>query len=222
MAGKNASPLAQDDSASPAAAQNKTPSASSLTRTVALVGLMGAGKSVIGRRLASALKARFRDADDEIERAAGMKIPEIFESFGEPYFREGERRVIARLLSDPPHVLATGGGAYMDAETRAHMHENAVTVWLKADLDTLTKRCEKRNSRPLLKKGSVRETLGRLIQERYPVYGDADVTVESRDEPHAEIVQRVVEALRAQGVLVASEDPSGNAADPAKPGGPEA
>ncbi|MEL6979903.1 MAG: shikimate kinase [Pseudomonadota bacterium] len=170
-----------------------------LGRTVALIGLMGAGKSAVGRRLAAALSAPFRDSDDEIERAAAMRIPEIFERYGERYFREGERRVIARLLRDPPHVLATGGGAFMAADTRALLQSRAHVVWLRADLDTLAARCGRRDDRPLLKHGDVRETLGRLIELRYPVYEEAESVVDSMDGPHAAVVDAVLARLEAAG-----------------------
>ena len=133
----------------------------SLPRTVALVGLMGAGKSAIGRRLAQRLGLPFVDADDEIERAAGCSISEFFERFGETEFRAGERRVIQRLLEGPPHVLSTGGGAYIDPETRALMREKALTVWLRAELDVLYERVKKRTHRPLLREGNPREILSR-------------------------------------------------------------
>lgn len=170
-------------------------------KSLALIGLMGSGKSAVGRRLAATLKLPFYDADDEIERAAGMSIPEIFESFGEPHFRDGERRVIARLLAGAPHVLATGGGAYMDAATRAALAEAAVTVWLRADLDTLTARCRRRDNRPLLKGVDVRAKLSELMRERYPVYAEADVTVDTHEEAHIVAVRAVVAALRGGGWL---------------------
>jgi shikimate kinase len=173
-----------------------------LRRTVVLIGLMGAGKSTVGRRLAEALGAAFRDSDDEIASAAGMEIPDIFAELGEPAFRLGERRVIARLLQGPPHVLATGGGAFMDAETRAVIREAAVSVWIRADLDTLVERTSRRNDRPLLKTGDPREILARLIAQRHPVYAEADVTVESRaGGPHEEVVAAIVAALEARGAL---------------------
>ena len=173
-----------------------------LNRHVVLVGLMGAGKSAIGRRVASRIGARFRDADTEIEKAAGMRISDIFSVHGEAEFRIGERRVIARLLSGKPAVLATGGGAYMDDETRALLKESATTIWMRAELDTLVRRCAKRANRPLLKNGDPREILRNLMEVRYPIYGEADVTVESRDEPHEYAVEAIVESLRARGDLV--------------------
>ena len=166
-----------------------------LGRTVVLVGLMGAGKTTIGRRLAQRLEMRFVDADEEIERAAGLTVREIFARFGEAEFRSGERRVIARLLAEPPLVLATGGGAFMDSETRAEIKRQAISIWLKADLDLLEKRVSRRNTRPLLANGNARETLERLMAERYPIYAEADITVEARDQPQGHMVQVITEAL---------------------------
>ena len=168
----------------------------SVPRTVALVGLMGAGKSAIGKRLALRLGLPFVDADDEIERAAGCSIAEFFERFGEAEFRAGERRVISRLLAGPPHVLSTGGGAYMDAETRALMRAHAITVWLRADLEVLYDRVRKRTHRPLLRQGDPREILGRLMSQRYPVYAEADVVVDSTAQPADITTDQVLEALR--------------------------
>ena len=168
----------------------------SVPRTVALVGLMGAGKSAIGKRLAIRLGLPFVDADDEIERAAGCSIAEFFERFGETEFRAGERRVISRLLAGPPHVLSTGGGAYMDPETRALMRHHAITVWLRADLEVLHDRVRKRSHRPLLRQGDPREILARLISQRYPVYAEADIVVESTAQPAEVTTEQVLEALR--------------------------
>jgi shikimate kinase len=168
----------------------------SVPRTVALVGLMGAGKSAIGKRLALKLGLPFVDADDEIERAAGCSISEFFERFGEAEFRAGERRVIARLLAGPPHVLSTGGGAYMDDETRALMRAQAITVWLRAELDVLYDRVRKRTHRPLLRQGDPREVLARLISQRYPVYAEADLVIESTAQPAEVTTDQVLEALR--------------------------
>ena len=172
-----------------------------LARTVVLVGLMGAGKSAVGRRLAARLGAAFRDADDEIETAAAMSIPEIFSKFGEPYFREGERRVIARLLTERPHVLATGGGAFMDPATRDAVQAGAVSVWLKAGLDTLVHRCGRREDRPLLQGKDIRAVLADLIETRYPTYAEADVTIESLDEPHERAVEKIIAGLEAAGAF---------------------
>ena len=169
----------------------------SLPRTVALVGLMGAGKSAIGRRLAQRLGLPFVDADDEIEHAAGCTIGEFFEKYGEAEFRAGERRVIARLLDEPPRVLSTGGGAYMDAETRALMRVKAVTVWLRADLDVLYDRVRRRGHRPLLRQGDPKEILGRLMTQRYPVYAEADLVVDSTAQPADRTTEQVIEALQA-------------------------
>jgi len=166
-----------------------------LHRTVALVGMMGAGKTSVGKRLAARLEVPFRDADQEIEDAAGLTVAEIFAKFGEPYFRDGERRVIARLLGEPPHVLATGGGAIMDEATRAGMKSAAFTIWLKAPVGLLLSRVKKRDTRPLLKDGDMRQTMEKLLQLREPVYAQADMTIESADEPHGASVDRIVEAL---------------------------
>lgn len=164
-------------------------------KSVVLVGLMGAGKSHIGRRLAQRLKLPFTDADHEIEKAAGRSIEDIFREFGEDEFRQGERRVIARLLDEDKIVLATGGGAFMNDETRARILENSISVWLRADLDLLIKRTSRRDNRPLLKTGDPREILQRLIDERYPVYALADVVVDSVDGPGGTTVNRVIDGL---------------------------
>ena len=166
-----------------------------LDRSVVLVGLMGAGKTSVGRRLASRLGVSFIDADAEIETAAGCTISEIFETHGEAAFRDGERRVIARLLDDQPGVLGTGGGAFLDPETRAKVAEKGISVWLRADLDVLIARCARRNNRPLLWHGDPREILGRLIDERYPVYAEADIVVDSVNGPHDAVVDLIIEAL---------------------------
>jgi shikimate kinase len=165
-------------------------------RTVALVGLMGAGKSSIGRRLAQELKLPFIDADTEIEEAAGETIEEIFARHGEAFFRDGERRVIARLLEGPPHVLATGGGAFMDPETRRLMQARAITIWIKADLEILLARVARRSNRPLLKQGEPRQVMERLIAERHPVYAEAAITIDSGDGPPEEMISRLMARLR--------------------------
>lgn len=167
-------------------------------RTVVLVGMMGAGKSSVGRRLAARLAIPFIDADNEIEKAAGMTIAEIFSTHGEPYFRAGETRVIARLLESGPQVLATGGGAFMNPETRAAIRAKGISVWLRATLEVLNRRIKRRGDRPLLKNADPVETLRRLIDERYPIYAEADFTVESRDVPHETIVDEIVEGLRVR------------------------
>jgi shikimate kinase len=161
-------------------------------RSIVLVGMMGAGKSSVGRRLAARLGIPFIDADAEIESAAGRTIPEIFAEHGESYFRAGEARVIARLLEQGPQVMATGGGAVMDASTRALIREKGVSVWLKADLDVLLKRTRRRGDRPLADK------IKDLLPQREPIYALADITVQSRDEPHDTIVDEVVSALAAR------------------------
>jgi shikimate kinase len=162
--------------------------------------MMGAGKSSIGRRLASRLKVPFRDADGEIEHAAGCTVADIFARYGEDAFRDCERKVIDRLLGEPPHVLATGGGAFIDPETRAHMKDCAVSVWIKAPVDVLLARVQRKDDRPLLKAGNPREILERLLTERAPIYAEADFTVESENGPHADTVERIVAALKEQGV----------------------
>lgn len=162
---------------------------------IVLVGLMGAGKTSVGRRLAEKLRVPFVDADHEIECAAGKTIAEIFADHGEPYFREGERRVIARLLGDGAKVLATGGGAFMNDETRHRIHERGVSVWLKADLPLLMKRVMKRQDRPLLRNDDPEAVMRNLIDKRYPVYEQADVTVDSRDVQHGQMVNDVIRAL---------------------------
>ena len=166
-------------------------------RTIALVGLMGVGKSSVGRRLANALELPFRDADSEIEAAAGRSIPDIFADLGEPAFREGERRVIARLLEQPVHVLATGGGAFMNPETRALIKSRAVSVWLKADLEVLARRVGRKDSRPLLKGRDPLAVLKDQAELRYPAYGEADVIVETGDAAHHVTVDQLIRALSA-------------------------
>jgi shikimate kinase len=167
-------------------------------RTIALVGLMGAGKSSVGRRLALALNLPFRDADEEVERAAGRSVSEIFEELGEAAFRDGERRVIARLLEDPPHVLATGGGAFMNAETRQLISGKAISVWLQADVEVLARRVGRKNDRPLLRGKDARQVLADLALERYPTYALAEVAVESIESPHHVTVQAIIDALTAR------------------------
>ena len=166
------------------------------TRSVVLVGMPGCGKSAIGRRLASRLELPFVDADDEIELAAGKAITDIFKDHGEPYFRDGERKVIARILNSGSQVLATGGGAFMSAETRDNIRQAAVSVWLKAELSLLLRRVLKRNNRPLLERDP-EGVMRSLVETRYPIYATADITVESRDLPHDVMVFEIIEALAA-------------------------
>jgi len=165
-----------------------------IPKTIVLVGLMGAGKTNIGRRLAQRLGLPFVDADAEIEAAAGETIEEIFERRGEAAFREGERKVIARLLASPVHVLATGGGAFMDPTTRALIAERGISIWLSAELDLLVARVSRRSNRPLLKQDP-RATLARLMEQRYPIYAQADLTVATVDGPPEATVERVMTAL---------------------------
>jgi shikimate kinase len=167
------------------------------TRAIVLVGLMGVGKSKIGRRLAARLGLPFFDSDQEIEEAAGETIEEIFANRGERVFRDGERRVIRRLLAQPVHVLATGGGAFMDPATRALIARRAVSMWLRADLDVLVARVSRRSNRPLLKQGDPRAILADLIERRYPVYAEADVVVDSGDGSPEATVNRAIAALAA-------------------------
>ncbi|MEO5372690.1 MAG: shikimate kinase [Alphaproteobacteria bacterium] len=176
-------------------------------RTVVMVGLMGAGKSAIGRRLATRIGLPFVDADAEIEAAAGCTIDDFFARYGESAFREGERRVMARLLSGPVCVLAAGGGAFIDSGTRAIIRDKAVSVWLRADLEILVNRTSGRGHRPLLNQGDPRETLRRLIEVRYPIYAEADITVDSVDDAREAMVQRVVESLeRHFGIIIKEPD----------------
>ena len=169
-----------------------------LTRPIVLVGLMGAGKTTVGRRLAQALAVPFRDADAEIEAAANMRIADIFAIYGEAAFRDGERKVIERLMGERPHVLATGGGAFMNDATRALVKAESTSIWLRASLDVLVKRTALRDTRPLLRDGDPREILGRLLEDREPVYALADLAVDSADGPHARTVERVLSALAAR------------------------
>src|SRR5450759_3555587 len=182
---------------SPTAFQEAEINAALGTRSIVLVGMMGAGKSTIGRRLSARLRLPFLDADTEIEAAAGMSIPDIFETHGEPHFRDGEARVIARLLDSGPAVLATGGGAFMREETRSRIRDKAVSIWLRADADIIMKRVKRRADRPLLQTTDPAATVGRLIEEREPVYQRADITIWSRDVPHEKIVDECIDALHA-------------------------
>lgn len=169
-------------------------------RSLVLVGLMGAGKSTVGRRLGSALRLPFHDADHEIEAAAGCSVSDFFERYGETAFRDGERKVIARLLKGPRHVLATGGGAFMDASTRALIKEHGLSIWLRADIGLLMERVTKRPTRPLLQIGDPRATMEKLMAERYPVYAEADITVDSNGGPHDTVVQQILTHLAALGI----------------------
>ena len=166
-------------------------------RSLVLVGMMGAGKSSVGKRLAVRLGLPFVDADEEIEAGARMTIPEIFEKFGEPYFRDGERRVIARVLEQGPCVLSTGGGAFMNASTRERIARSGVSIWLKPDFEVLLRRVRKRSNRPLLQTADPEGTLRRLLEERSPVYALADITIESREGPHDSVVEQILAALEA-------------------------
>jgi shikimate kinase len=166
-----------------------------LPRSIVLVGLMGAGKTCIGRRLAQRHGLAFRDADAEVERAADRTIPEIFETYGEAAFRDCERKVIGRLLGEAPHVLATGGGAFMNDETRALIKARGISVWLRADLELLVRRTAKRGNRPLLKGGDPRAILSDLMSQRDPIYAEADLVVDSRDGPPEQTVDSVETAV---------------------------
>lgn len=172
-----------------------SPPSGRLQRTIALVGLMGVGKSTVGRKLAEMLRASFVDSDEEIEKAAGLSVQEIFARHGEPEFRRGERRVIERLLNGPPIVLATGGGAYIDSETRALLKDKATTVWLRADLDLIWKRVNRRDTRPLLKRDNPRQVLADLNAARSPIYAEADAVVDSDDAPASEAARAILQKL---------------------------
>ena len=171
--------------------------AARIDRPLVLVGLMGVGKSTIGRRLANALDCKFVDADEEIERAADRSVSEIFEEHGEAYFRDGERRVIARLMEEGHGVIATGGGAFVDAETRELVLEQGIAIWLDCDLDTLVERTSRKNTRPLLKTGDPREILFNLKEQRSPAYSQAQIHVVTDDGPHEATVARILQELAA-------------------------
>ncbi|MBN9023204.1 MAG: shikimate kinase [Rhizobiales bacterium] len=166
-------------------------------RTIVMVGMMGAGKSSIGRRLAARLGLPFADADTEIEQAANATISEIFETHGEAYFRDGERRVIQRLLDGSPKVLATGGGAFVNAETRAAIRAAGISVWLKADRDLILQRVRRRSNRPLLKTSNPEATVDQLLAVRDPIYAEADIHVQSRDVAHEIVIADILSALEA-------------------------
>ena len=207
------------ETASPAQAspQDAALAAALGARCVVLVGMMGAGKSTIGRRIAARLRLPFLDADTEIEAAAGMSIPDIFETHGEPHFRDGEARVIARLLDSGPAVVATGGGAFMREETRNRIRDKAVSIWLKADAEIIMRRVRRRADRPLLQTADPAATVDRLLGEREPVYQKADITIWSRDVPHEKIVDECLEALHAKirgGGPVSTETPDQVSATP--------
>jgi shikimate kinase len=167
-----------------------------LDRSVVLVGLMGSGKSSIGRRLASYLGLGFVDADLEIEAAAGCSIDDIFKNYGETAFRDCEQKVMLRLMAAPAQIIATGGGAFMAPDTRAAIDKHGRSIWLRAELDILLRRCLRRDNRPLLQSGEPREVLRRLMAERYPVYAGADIVVDSDDGPHERVVMAIVQMLR--------------------------
>jgi shikimate kinase len=187
------------------------------TRSVVLVGMPGSGKSAVGRRLAARLELPFLDADEEIERAAGKPITDIFKEHGEAYFRQGERKVIARLLRAGPQVLATGGGAFMVQETRESIRQTGISVWLKAELSLLLRRVLRRNNRPLLAKDP-EGVMRQLMEARYPVYAKADITVESHDLPHDAIIAEIIAAL-AQSPLLSTD--AGCAIDRVEPTAPD-
>lgn len=166
-----------------------------IDRPIVLVGMMGVGKSTIGRRLAATLKLPFADADEEIEKAAQMAVSEIFERFGEDYFRDGERRVIARLMDEQPSVIATGGGAFCQDETRALLLEKAITVWIDCDVDTLVERVGRKDTRPLLRGGDPREIITRIKQERERFYSQAPIHIVSETGPHQQTTTRILKAI---------------------------
>lgn len=196
----NGGPQSSVTGAHDAAALRAKAAGLALDRTVALVGLMGAGKTTIGRRLAAALDVDFIDADAEIARAAGQSVDDLFTAHGESAFRRGERAVIARLLTQrAPHILATGGEcAFIDAATRALMHEKAITVWLKAPLDVLVRRVSKRDARPLLKEDEIEPAMRDLLAQREPIYGQADIVIESSNGPHNSAVADIIAALKTR------------------------
>ena len=181
--------------ADPATPPDLAAIAARITRPVVLVGLMGVGKSTVGRKLASLLHRDFVDADEAIVEAAQLSIPEIFEQFGEPYFRDGERRVIARLIEEGHGVIATGGGAFVDPSTRALILDKTIAVWIDCDIDTLVERTARRNTRPLLRNGDPKEILTRLAATRAPFYAEAPIRVVSENGPHADTARAILEAI---------------------------
>ena len=186
-------------------------------RSVVLVGMMGAGKSTIGRRMAMRLRLPFIDADNEIEAAAGMSIPDIFEVHGEPHFRDGEARVIARLLDGGPILLATGGGAYMREDTRARIRDKAISMWLKADAEVILRRVRRRENRPLLKAADPAAIIAQLIEARHPVYAQTDITIDSRDVPQEKIVDEAIFALHEHMLRLRTSTLSEPTGDPLSP-----
>ncbi len=192
------------DATRPARSRRARGSAQGTARTIVLVGLMGAGKSTVGRRLASRLGLPFVDADAEIERAAGLGIPEIFERYGEAHFRDGERRVIARLIDGTPKVLATGGGAFINDATRALILARAVAAWLDADLATLVERVARRSTRPLLTGRDPHEVLAELARVRNPIYAEAPIRISSKPSPHDTTVAAIVAALARHDAAASS------------------
>jgi shikimate kinase len=203
--------MSETASPAPATPQDAEIAAALGARSVVLIGMMGAGKSTIGRRLSARLRLPFLDADGEIEAAAGMSIPDIFEIHGEAHFRDGEARVIARLLDSGPAVIATGGGAFMREETRNRIRDKAVSIWLKAEAEIIMRRVRRRADRPLLQTPDPAATVDRLLGEREPVYQNADITIWSRDVPHEKIVEECIEALHAKlcGAAAATRDQMG-------------
>ena len=179
----------------PEAAVKPVPNLAPEKKTIVLVGIMGVGKTTVGKRLAAILDLPFFDADEEIEKAAGMSVAEYFEKYGEAEFRKGERRVIRRLLGEGRHVLATGGGAFTDPKTRKMIKQKAVSVWLKADLDVVVERTSRRDTRPLLRGKDPREVLSRLLDERSPYYAEADIHLKTKDGPHAKTAEKIISAL---------------------------
>ena len=165
-------------------------------RPIVLIGMMGCGKTTVGRRLAARLGVQFLDTDAEIEKAAGLNVSDIFDYYGETDFRDGERRVIQRLMSEHPRILATGGGAFINDETRQLILDKGIAVWLRADLDVLVERTSRRNTRPLLRKGNPRDILKRLLKDREPYYTQAPIQVKTGQGPHESVVQNIIAALR--------------------------
>ncbi len=172
-----------------------------LHQNIALIGLMGAGKTTIGKRLSHALGAEFYDSDHLVVERIGMEISDVFAQKGEAYFRQLEREIIADNLVWPPHILATGGGAYIQEETRHLLQERAVTVWLKAEFEVLLERVSRKNTRPLLEQGDKAQILRELMEARYPLYEQADITIESDVGPHEKVVQRIIDALKEKGYI---------------------